>query len=985
MFPALLTALFFATTAVCATQAAALLGPSRANMARMVIALLILGAWSHVFAQGMGGGQVTRFLLAGAIGFGLGGWCMFQALDRIGSTMALLMVECAAAISAGLLAWWLLGASLSYSQILFAAAVILGIAVALAPRSRPAMPTSLLLAGIAFTIMAAVAQGLSWTLSKAAFSALQSEGIPFSPLNAAYQRMAGGLLIALPLAFLCFRREAAQRPPLLSRHDRRRAAQWVFANAMAGPVLGVTCMLWAIREVANPGLVQAVAATATFFSVPMARRLENRIFTPRYFLGAALSLLGVAGLLLTPATHASPVYSLEPYRVVENTDPHESHPFAHFDTATRPLTSVAQRLTELPELSFQQRGPETIEPNVRGLTGDRVTTWFNGVYLPIAAPTRTASPINAFHGDSFHSLALHPAVADPLLAPPVTGGLLRLSLKSPLLDDQPSPAPQIAAAYHTDRVGYRLNASATTQWIPESADLHLAFHQSSLGDFSAADGRRVDADSKSKSVSAISGFRFNSATSASVAVHYSQQDRIRNPSLPLDTLDGDGWVIAANAEHSLGPATLQATLGHAAFHPFLSSRERPRRAAAPIRSIEAAPSASATTARLTASWPLQQGQIELSLDALDQARDAVRTRVLKEGPTFYDRLWPDIRSRQMGIAAAYQQKLSPSTDFRLALRIDRLRQEAKATHHPVLAMPGAVKGSIMDNFLHFNGPAADQSRSYLTVGSARFQFNWTVSSALTASLQIGYASSPPGPTQRYRAFVSALGGGAELGNPALDPESIRHLALSFQFHQPDFAVRFQSFYSGIKDFIQRQAINQSPLVYSYRNSEARLYGFSLSGFLRGLASENTELRFPFQASVSRSLHPKTHQRLAESPPWNASAGLQLTQSRHRFSFHTTVTARYVGAASNEEPDRVPLYTDTGGAFFLNASVSLAGHQNRSWEIRLRATNLLDRKAFAYLQPPVTTGPILPSSGDLRPGDRIPLQGRAFILESRWRF
>ena len=71
-------------------------------------------------------------------------------------------------------------------------------------------------------------------------------------------------------------------------------------NALAGPVLGVSCMLWAIREVGNPGLVQAVVATATLITVPMARRLEGRVFGINYFVGAGLSISGIAGLLMFP-------------------------------------------------------------------------------------------------------------------------------------------------------------------------------------------------------------------------------------------------------------------------------------------------------------------------------------------------------------------------------------------------------------------------------------------------------------------------------------------------------------------------------------------------------------------------------------------------------------------------------------------------------------------------------------------------------------
>jgi drug/metabolite transporter (DMT)-like permease len=68
-------------------------------------------------------------------------------------------------------------------------------------------------------------------------------------------------------------------------------------NALFGPVLGVTCLMWAISLVHNPGLVQTVAATATLLTVPAARRLEGARPGRNYYLGSLLALAGVAFLL----------------------------------------------------------------------------------------------------------------------------------------------------------------------------------------------------------------------------------------------------------------------------------------------------------------------------------------------------------------------------------------------------------------------------------------------------------------------------------------------------------------------------------------------------------------------------------------------------------------------------------------------------------------------------------------------------------------
>jgi drug/metabolite transporter (DMT)-like permease len=299
---ALLTTCLFALTAVCATQASRLLGAGRANFGRLLIALLLLAMYAHILGDGMGGGATGLFLLAGMIGFGIGGHCMLTALPRIGSTFGLLVVECAATISTTALAWHFLGAAIGPREAVGMALCVAGVAIAFIPFSLPDTPRRVFLGGVGLALAAAVCQGVSWTLSKAAFSAVAAGGAAMDPLTAAYQRLAGGFAIAVVIFLILWasRRGAGPVAGGVSRPGPR-ALGWVAANALAGPVLGVGCMLWAIREVGNPGLVQAVVATATLVSVPLSRRLEHRVFKIQYFAGALIAVAGVALLVLHEA------------------------------------------------------------------------------------------------------------------------------------------------------------------------------------------------------------------------------------------------------------------------------------------------------------------------------------------------------------------------------------------------------------------------------------------------------------------------------------------------------------------------------------------------------------------------------------------------------------------------------------------------------------------------------------------------------------
>jgi len=302
MHVALLTAILFALTGVCAAQASHLLGAGRANAWRLVIAVAVLGIWAHGFGSGLGGGVLPWFLSAGGIGFGLGGWCVFQALRRVGSTLTLLIVECVAAVFATIIGWFWLGAALRPVEIVFAALVLAGVMVGITPGPIPALRREAVVAGCALATAAALCQAVSFNLSRHAFTLLKHSGESLQPLGAAYQRLLGGCVIAVLLYAIGSLMRKPSRVPAQADapfpDSPLPAPVWVFLNALLGPVLGVTCMLWAISLVANPGMVQTVAACSTLLTVPFARRLEAARPRASYFLGCLLALGGIAGLLL---------------------------------------------------------------------------------------------------------------------------------------------------------------------------------------------------------------------------------------------------------------------------------------------------------------------------------------------------------------------------------------------------------------------------------------------------------------------------------------------------------------------------------------------------------------------------------------------------------------------------------------------------------------------------------------------------------------
>jgi drug/metabolite transporter (DMT)-like permease len=223
---------------------------------------------------------------------------MFHALPRIGSNLSNLIVQCGSAVAAGAVEWIWLGTRLTPTQLAFAAITIIGIALGLAPTAVAAEPSSarrkltpIIKTGVILAIISALAQGVGAVMSRKAFALAAKAYEPIDAGTAAFERVLGGLAIAaIALVISAVRRDA----PLSAKS---KAAVWVIANALTGPVLGVTCYQWALRTT-PAGVVQPIVAAAPLLTIPFAAYFERSRPRLAYYVGACLAAAGVAGLAL---------------------------------------------------------------------------------------------------------------------------------------------------------------------------------------------------------------------------------------------------------------------------------------------------------------------------------------------------------------------------------------------------------------------------------------------------------------------------------------------------------------------------------------------------------------------------------------------------------------------------------------------------------------------------------------------------------------
>ena len=307
MLPALLATLLFSLSVVFANRSTRILGGTTANFYRLCLATALLAAWAHGWGRGLGGGAFGWFFLSGCIGFGLGDSALYQALPRLGPQLTALMMQCLAAPFAVVAEWLWLGTTLSLPQIAAGLVILFGVAIAVAPRDHAHIPRHLLAGGLAFGVVAALGQGLGAVVSRKAYAVVEQSGQSLDGLTAAYQRILGGVVFAMPFTlWVHFRR---QRRSSATRETGSSAAMivapsrwhtgwgWVVLNSLAGPTLGVGCYQWALATEPS-GIVLPIVATLPIAVIPFAYFLEGERPTARSLAGGLLAVLGAVALAL---------------------------------------------------------------------------------------------------------------------------------------------------------------------------------------------------------------------------------------------------------------------------------------------------------------------------------------------------------------------------------------------------------------------------------------------------------------------------------------------------------------------------------------------------------------------------------------------------------------------------------------------------------------------------------------------------------------
>jgi drug/metabolite transporter (DMT)-like permease len=293
MLASFFTTIFFSLSVIFAARSARVLGAQMANVGRISLATVFLALWAHTLGQGLRGGGLPWFLASGVVGFGLGDMALFGALPRIGPRLAILITQCLAAPIAAFVEWLWLGTTLRAVDLVCAAIILAGVAVALAPDHGWNVPPRTFWVGVLFGVGSALGQAGGAVLSRKANEAAALTGWAIDGGTAAYQRIIGGLLMTIVAYRILRRPQADAEAP--ARERWVQGSGFVLANALAGPTLGVGCYQWALRTTPS-GIVLPIVATSPLVTIILSFFIDGTRPSRRAVIGGIIAVVGAVAL-----------------------------------------------------------------------------------------------------------------------------------------------------------------------------------------------------------------------------------------------------------------------------------------------------------------------------------------------------------------------------------------------------------------------------------------------------------------------------------------------------------------------------------------------------------------------------------------------------------------------------------------------------------------------------------------------------------------
>lgn len=283
---ALLTAVFWTTTALAYESASNKVGPLVVNMIRLVMAFILLFTFT-IFYRGIplswdATPHAWLWLsVSGIIGFVFGDYCLFKSYTILNSRIAMLIMTLVPPITA-LIGYVFLNETMSLQHIAGMVLTLSGIAIAILNRANGERKVNLKypIKGVLYAMGGAVGQAVGLIFSKYGMGT-------YDAFAASHIRITAGMLgFALIVVAL---RKTGQ---VVETLKNKQVISSIALGSVFGPFLGVSLSLIAIKHTSTGIASTLMSIVPVLIIVPYILIYKQKI-SMREILGAVVSVLGV--------------------------------------------------------------------------------------------------------------------------------------------------------------------------------------------------------------------------------------------------------------------------------------------------------------------------------------------------------------------------------------------------------------------------------------------------------------------------------------------------------------------------------------------------------------------------------------------------------------------------------------------------------------------------------------------------------------------
>ncbi|MBN2794698.1 MAG: DMT family transporter [Clostridia bacterium] len=283
---ALATAFCWSITATSFEVAGKKVGSMPLNLMRLLIGMVFLSTFTwltkgHLLPLDASWNTWKWLSLSGLIGIVIGDLLLFEAFVRIGARISMLIYASVPPMS-GILAYFLLGESMTMIQIAGMFVTLAGIAtVILVKGEEKKVKLSHPIAGILLAFGGAFGQALGYIIGKMGLE-------NYDAFQATQIRLIAGI-IGFSILFSLRKRWG----PFFNSFKERRAMKFITLGSFFGPFLGISLSLLAIQYT-NPGVASTLTSITPILIIPIAIFIRKEKVHAKEIFGALIAISGVA-------------------------------------------------------------------------------------------------------------------------------------------------------------------------------------------------------------------------------------------------------------------------------------------------------------------------------------------------------------------------------------------------------------------------------------------------------------------------------------------------------------------------------------------------------------------------------------------------------------------------------------------------------------------------------------------------------------------